>query len=256
MADQKAMSNGYLDVWAVPVAGIVDYRSPTAAEINAGIRLTPAIAWDGTTFPASTDSDDVDDRSLEDKGNATTRGAAQFEATINGFYPKNLNENLTDYGKMFTFFRVPRVPVYLVTRVLQRTPGVVVPAAAGQWISVFRFLSDGWTDDVADDDSYKYAISMLAQGEVAVYTQVKNATPPTVLPATLAVTTAGPAKTLRATLGGKRATQTVIWTSANPAIATVSQNGVVRGISAGSTTVTCTHPSATGSSTAAAVTVT
>lgn len=256
MADQKISANGMVDVWLVPVAGIADYRSPTAAEINAGIRVTPAIAWDGTTFPAATGSDDIDDRSLDDKGNATTRGAAQFEALLNFFYPKNLNENLTDYGKAFTFLRVPRVPVYIITRVLQRTPGVVSPAAAGEWISVYRFLTDGWTDDVAEDDSYKYAVSMLTQGDVAIYTQVKNATPPAILPLTLAVTAAGPAKTLRATLGGKRATQVVTWSSSNPSIATVSQNGVVDGIAAGTANITCTHPSGSAVSTASVVTVT
>jgi len=83
MADQRVAANGYVDVWAIPVAGVADYRSPTAAEINAGIRLTPAVAWDSTTFPSATDSDDVDDRTLEDKGNATSRGAAQFEASVN-----------------------------------------------------------------------------------------------------------------------------------------------------------------------------
>lgn len=256
MADVRVSSAGYVDVWAVPVAGIANYLSPTAAEINAGIRLTPAISWGGTTIPTASDSDDQDDRTLEDKGNATSRGSTQFEANLNFVYPADLNENLTDLGKAFTFFRVPRVPVYLITRVLQRTPQVATPAAAGQWISVFRFLSDGWKNDVADDDSYKYDINFLPQGEAAVYTQVKNASPPTVLPATLAVTAAGPAKTLRATLGGKRATQVVTWVSSNPAVATVTQNGVVKGISAGTANVTCSHPSGTAASTAAVITVT
>lgn len=256
MADQKATSNGNTTVWLVPVASVADYRSPTVAEITSGLDVTSAIAWSGTTFPAATGSDDVDDRSLQDKGNATTRGAAQFEATLNFFYPKDLNENVTDYGKAFTMLRVPRVPLYVITRVLQGTTGASSLAVDGQWISVFRFLTDGWADDTAEDDSYKYAISMLTQGELAVYTQVKNATPPTILPATLAVTTAGPAKTIRATLGGKRATQVVTWVSSAPAIATVSQNGVVKGIAAGTANITCSHPSGSAVSTACAVTVT
>lgn len=255
MADQKISANGNVDIWLVPVAGIADYRSPTAAEINAGLRVTPAIAWDGTTFPTSTGSDDIDDRSLEDKGNATTRGAAQFEGTLNFFYPKDLNESLTDYGKAFTFLRVPRVPVYVVTRVLQRTSGVATPAAAGEWISVYRFLTDGWTDDIAEDDSYKYAISLLTQGDVSVYTQVKNATPATIAPLTASVAV-GAHAVIRATLGGKRATQVVEWKSSNPAIATVSQNGVVTGVAAGTANITATHPAASAVSTASVVTVT
>lgn len=254
MVDARATSNGNTQVWLVPVSGIADYRSPTAAEINAGFDVTAAIAWDGTTFPAATDSDDTDDRSLRDKGNATTRGAAQFEATLNFFYPNDLNENVTDYGRAFTLLRVPRVPLYVVTRVLQAPEGEYTPAAAGQWISVYRFLTDGWTNDLAEDDSYKYAVSFLTQGDVAVYTQVKNATAVTLLPLTHALGV-GDHGVTRATLGGKRATQVVNWQSSNLAVATVSPNGVVTGVSAGTANITATHPAATGATTASVVTV-
>lgn len=254
--DQKVTSNGNVQVWLVPVAGIADYREPTAAEINAGLNVTSAIAWEGTTIPAATESDDVDDRSLLDKGNATTRGAAQFEGTLNFFYPDDLNENTTDYGKAFTYLRVPRVPTYAVVRVLQAPEGIATPAAAGEWVSVFRFLTDGWTDDISDDDSYKYAIGLLAQGEVAVYTQVKNATPVTVVNASgSGALDVGDYAVLRATLGGKRATQVVEWASSNPAVASVSPNGVVTALSVGTANITASHRAASGPSTAVAITV-
>lgn len=254
MADQKVTSNGNTTVWLVPVASIADYRSPTATEINTnGIDVTAAIAWDGTTFPTASESDDIDDRSLRDKGNATTRGAAQFEATLNFFYPKVLSDTTSDFGKAFQFLKTPGVPVYVVTRVLQSTTGVHTDAAAGQWISVFRFVTDAWTDDVAEDDSYKYAISFLTQGDVAVYTQVKNASAVTTTPSSTLAITVGDVSAVRATLGGKRATQVVSWSSSAPGVATVSQNGVVKGISAGTATISASHPSATA---AASVTVT
>ena len=255
--DQKTTSNGNVQVWLVPAIGIADYRSPTAAEINAGLNVTSAIAWDGTTIPAASESDDTDDRSLLDKGNATTRGAAQFEGTLNFFYPDDLNENVTDYGKAFTFLHQPRVAVYAVVRVLQAPEGIATPAAAGEWVSVFRFLTDGWTDDIADDDAYKYAIGLLAQGEVSVYTQVKNATPVTVTNASGTASIAvDDHLVLRATLGGKRATQIVEWTSSNPAVAGVSSNGVVTGVGPGTANITASHRAASAPSTAIAVTVT
>ena len=255
--DQRIASNGNTTVWLIPANGIADYRSPTVAEINAGINATPAIAWDGTTFPTASDSDDVDDRSLEDAGNATTRGSAQFEATLNFFHPKVNTDNAGDFGKVYNFLRQPRVPVYVVTRVLQKpTEGAYKAAEAGEWISVYRFISDGWEDDVADDDSYKYAISFLTQGNVAVYTQVKNSSPVTVTNASgsgsLAV---GGHAVLRATLGGKRATEVVEWSSSDPKIATVSPNGVVTAVKAGTATITATHPAA-GGTPGAGVTIT
>ena len=52
--DEKVTSNGNVQVWAVPVANVADFRSPTADEINTyGVPLEAAIAWDGTTFPPS-----------------------------------------------------------------------------------------------------------------------------------------------------------------------------------------------------------
>lgn len=252
--DEKFTSNGNTTVWLIPATGIADYRSPTPAEINAGLDVTPAIAWEGTTFPTASDSEDMDDRSLRDKGNATTRGAASYEAVLNLFYPKDLQDTTSDYGKAYQMLRVPRVPVYVVTRVGQSPEGEHKDAAAGEWISVYRFISDGWTDDFEGDDSNKYAIGMLTQGEVAVYTQVKNASPVTVTPATATVSVGGSA-VLRATLGGKRATQVVEWVSSNSSVATVSPNGVVTGVKAGSATVTASHPAASAASTAAAITV-
>ena len=255
--DQKIAANGNVQIWLVPTTGIADYRSPSAAEINAGVNVTSAIAWEGTTIPTATESDDVDDRSLLDKGNASTRGAAQFEAALNFFHPKN-HLDLTDlYAEVYDLLRIPRVPLYAVVRVLQAPEGIATPAAAGEWVSVFRFLTDSWIDDISEDDSYKYAIGFLTQGELAVYTQVKNATP-------VAVTNASGSGAisvddhlvLRATLGGKRATQVVTWATSNPAVASVSPNGIVTGVSAGTADITATHPAATGVSTPIVVTVT
>lgn len=253
MADEKVTSNGNITVWVVPEAEIADYRSPTAAAINGGIDVTDAVAWEGTTFPANTESNDVDDRSLRDRGNSTSRGFAQFEATLSLFRPVQ-GDTTSEAAIAWDFLKTPRVPVYVITRVLQSPEGQASPAAAGQWISVFRMVSDTVNDDTEGEDSVKYVVNFLPQGELAVYTQVKNATPVTVTVAdnTIAV---GEHTVARATLGGKRATQVVDWVSANPGVATVSPNGVVTGVSAGTASISATHPAATGATTAVTVTV-
>jgi hypothetical protein len=143
MVDKQITSNGNTTVWMLLGNAVADYRSPTAAEINAGIDITPAIAWEGTTFPTASESEDIDDRSLRDKGNATSRGSAQYEATLSLFMPDNNLDNVSDYGRAYNTLRVPRVPVIIVTRVLQAPEGQHKDAAAGEWVSVYRFLSIG-----------------------------------------------------------------------------------------------------------------
>lgn len=256
MADEKVTSNGNVDVWVVPVTGIADYRSPTAAEIAAGVRLTPAIAWDGTTFPANDESSDIDDRSLEDIGNASSRGFAQFGAELSFFRPRD-NDTTSAAAQAWALFKTTRVPVYLITRVVQRVPAPgTTPPAAGQWISVFRFTTSTVNDDTEGEDSVKFIVGYLPQGEVQVYTQVKNATPVTVTNASGTTTLdVGDHAVLRATLGGKRATQVVEWVSSDDAVVSVSPNGVVTGVAPGTASVTASHPAASAPSTAVSFTV-
>lgn len=259
MADTKAFSDGRVDVIVIRQNQLTDPSAPAASEINTnGVNASLAIAWDGTTWPNNTDSTDTDDRSIKDVGNAVTRGDAQFEAVLSLFRPKDITNVTDDYGKAFAFFEraADRVPVYLITRVLQTNPNVIVPVVEGDLVSVFKMDTDTFTDDTEGDDSFKYAVNFNPQGGVYPYTQVvgasKNAitvTAPAGLP-----TAAGQKKALRAVLNGKRMTNQVEWKSSNPAVATVSNNGVVVGVSVGTANITATHP-AGNVSTAQAVTI-
>lgn len=257
MADEKAFANGNVTVWIVPAAGIADHNAPTAAEINAGINVSPAIAWDGTTLPSATESDDTDDRAITDIGNAVTRGTEQFEATLNMFRPRDVSDTVSDYGKAWNLLKNDRVTFYLVTRVLQApsepsNAGSV--AAAGQYVSVFRMMSDAITDDTEGDDSVKYTVTFQPQGDIAVYTIVKTTSPVTVTPTTMALAI-GDAEQAEAFLGTNNVTQGARWTSSNRAIADVSQGGVVQGLSGGTATITVSHPASNGTNGTIAVTV-
>lgn len=247
MADEKVQSNGNVTVWWVPAAGIADYRSPTAAEINAGEDLTDAIAWDGFELGAS-DSNDVDDRSLRDLGNAVTRGFQQFTASIPFFRSANPDDPTSDYTIAFETFREPRVYGYLITRVLQVPASTETPASAGEWISVFKFVGDYIADDTEGEDSYKFTVGFLPQGEIKVYTMVKTAVPVVVAPSTLALAVDGKGL-LTATLSGKSITQGAAWTSSAPAVAQVTPNGVVVGLSPGTATISANHPAASAAGT-------
>ena len=244
MVDQKVTSNGNISVWWVPAAGIADYRSPTATEINSGVDLTAAIAWDSFEIAAS-ESNDVEDRALIDKGNAVTRGFQQFAASFNTFRDADLNDSTSPYNIAFETFREPRQYGYLITRVLQKAAGTSPAAQPGEWVSVYRFVSDAVGDDTEGEDSYKMTLTFMPQGEIKVYTMVKTSEAVTVAPTTLALEP-GEKAVVTATLAGHSITQGATWRSTDTTVASVSANGVVTAISEGTADITATHPAATG----------
>lgn len=243
MADQKSFAAGRVSVWWVPSGGIANINAPTAAEINAGVPLSDAIAWENYELAAS-ESDSVDDRSLMDRGNATSRGAAQFGGTLSFFRPSDPTDMTHVYSKAFAAFRTPRAYGYLVTRVLQNTEGVQDPAAAGQDVSVFYFVADTFIDDTEGDDSVKFTVNFQPQGQLAVYTKVAGGTI-AATPTTLALDVDEVGK-VTARVNGRDVSAGARWTTSDPEVAAVNNHGVVRGVSAGTATVTATFPGATG----------
>lgn len=253
----KITSNEYVKVaWVLDAnmpAGTAS--APTATVLNAGttLQLSPAIAWQDFALGA-TDSDDVDDRAITDPGNAVTRGFANFEATLSFFRDANAADNTSDYVKAFNAFKVPRTYGYLVMRVAEKKWDQ--PWAAGDRVSVFRMVADILVDDTEGDDSVKFTVNFLPQGQMYTYTLVAN-TPKDALtvPATLALTVAGGSKVLTVTVGGvdQRAKSTYV--SSDPSKARVSANGVVTPVAAGSATITVKNAAGLADATCA-VTVT
>lgn len=256
MADKRVTSNGNIQVWFVPAASLTNPAAPDPTEVNTyGTNLSRAVVWDGSTWPTSTGSNDTDDRSILDAGNATSRGFPQFEATLNFFRPPSVQDTLSDFGKAFHLFRTTRVPGYLITRVLQGPTGLESPLTGGQLVSVFKMLTTTFVDDTEGEDTYKYAVNFAPQGDLFVYTQAKGSGAVTLSPLTLALDV-DEVSPVRATLNGHRYTQAVTWTSSDPAVATVSRNGVVTAVSAGTANITASHPASTGTVTPCVVTVT
>lgn len=258
MVDVRFEPNKNVDVWFLLDGTYANANSPTDTEINNGIWLNPGVAFANSTFPTATDSSTESDPTLEDESTAVSLGSANFDAVLNMNYPKILTETNSDYGKIYNHFRKLGVKGILVTRISQRSAsGVPTLAAAGQWISVYKSITDGWELDIEGDTSYKYTMSYLPQGLVVVNTQVKNTTPITLTNKSASSSlTVGDHAVVWATLGGHYATQAVEWSSSNPNVATVSPNGVVTAISLGTANITATAPSATGATTPISFTVT
>lgn len=262
--DQKVFSDGNVDVWLIRQNQLSNPEAPDLNEVNSlGINVSRAVAWDGTTWPSNTDSNMVDDRSIKDAGNAQSRGYAQYEATLNFFFPRDVRDNTSDFGKTYQFLKdvsTARTPLYIITRVVQTTPNQLDPLAEGDFVNVYKVAGDAFTLDTEGEDAYKYAINFLPQGGVWVYTQAVDGTTLNAITVTnpggdAGTLTVGDHSVMRATLNGKRVTNIVTWSSSDTTVATVSPNGVVTAVSAGTADITAAHPAGT-TSTAVQVTVT
>ena len=61
MADERVFSDGYVDAIIIRQNQLTDPSAPLITEVNTnGINVSLALAWDGTTWPSNTDSDDLD----------------------------------------------------------------------------------------------------------------------------------------------------------------------------------------------------
>lgn len=242
MADERVYANGNVQIWWVPEIDLTNPYAPSATEINSdGLNLTEAVSWDSSSFPTATESNDIDDRSILDRGNATSRGYSQFEASLAFFRPFSVTDTTSTFGKVFQAFKTTRVSGYLVVRILQGTPHVAGNVTAGDIVSVFKFMASTFIDDTEGEDSIKYTVDFLPQGVLAVNTQVAGSNP-VVVSVVNTTPEPGDITVARATLNGHRFTQAVRWESSNPAVATVSQNGVITALTEGTADISASHP--------------
>jgi len=239
----KIVANEY-----VKVAWVLDgnmtptqAQAPTTAILNAAIDLTPAIAWQDFTLGA-TDSDDVDDRGIADPATFTSRGFANFEATLSFFRDANLADTSSAYVTAWNAFKVPRTYGYLVIRVAEQKYNTAW--TAGDRVSVFRFIADTIVDDVSGDDAVKFTVNFLPQGLLYPYTRVGGAGAITGVAPTNTLTV-GASKVITPIIASKDARAIASYSSSDTTKVRVSPNGVITGVAAGTSTISVNHPSAT-----------
>src|SRR5690606_27249877 len=116
------------------------------------------------------------------------------------------------------------------------------PWAAGDRVSVFKFVADVITDDTDGDDSVKFTVNFLQQGFLYPYTIVK-ATPASAITGVAATASGavGDVVVLTPKIDGKDIRAIATYSSSDTAVATVSANGVVTYVSPGTADITVTH---------------
>lgn len=209
--------------------------------ITSALDLSAAIAWQDFEIGAS-DSSDIDDRSIVDLGNAVSRGAASYGATLSMFRERNNLDTTSIYQQAFQAFRVMRTLGWLVVRT---NKAASLPWTAGDEISLYKLIADTVADDTEGEDSTKFTVSFLPQGDLKVHSMVGGAGAMSGVPTTLARTIAAGAYQLAPVVSGDSVQSRATYLSSNPAVASVSVGGTVKPLSAGASTITVTYGAAT-----------
>lgn len=150
-------------IWWVPLAGITNYLSPTATEVNAGTNLSAAIVT-GYTLGA-TDSDTDDSKTIVDEGNVQTPTFGNYEANLS-FYRDGIGDTPTIFTTAFNLFKAGRVEGWLVSRHGFKAN---TTAVAAQLVSIFRVYSDfGQTVEGDGGAPIQFTVPFKSQGQFAV----------------------------------------------------------------------------------------
>lgn len=150
-------------IWWVPLAGVANYLSPTAAEVTAGTNLSAAIVT-GYTLGA-TDSDTDDSKTIVDEGNVQTPTFGNYEASLS-FYRDGIGDTPTIFSTAYNLFKTGRVEGWLVSRHGYKA---TVAATAAQLVSIFRVYSDFGQDIEGDGGApIQFTVPFKPQGQFAV----------------------------------------------------------------------------------------
>lgn len=248
MTDETYQSRGNIRLRVYPSNGFADYRWPTVAELNAGLRLEDAVTWDGFDFGVQS-SDTNDTPPLSAKALVQTRGTSNYGGSIPFYYPGYYTDTANDLVDIYDLF-VPdedgydRPVVYIAMSVDGEIGEAGQPAdtfafANGDLVSIFRLQADAWTDSIVGDTDFYYTLNFLRNGAMAHYTVASTAAPVLVTPATASADISdGDRPLLTATVNGRPWNGGVIWSISDATKATISAYGVVTPLAAGTPTVT------------------
>lgn len=252
MTDIKVPASGNIRVWWALENAFNNYESPTATEINACLDVSDSTSWNDLDFGLQA-SNTIEDPAITAIGKVADRGAAQFGGSMSFYYPGAFDDDSNEYSQTYDALDQPRTRGFLVMRIDGEESSPL--AAAGDLVHVFRVMTDGYAESIVGEEAFRYTVTFLSQGDLAVRTVVAGGSAPAVVvtPDTLAMSV-GDHERVAVTVGGRNYTNGVKYTSSDVSKATVSSAGVITAVAAGSATITATYENA-GTSDTCAVTV-
>jgi hypothetical protein len=240
MTDVKVPSSGNIRVWWALPNAFANWQAPTTDELNACLDVSDSVSWNDFDFGLSA-SNTIDDPAITAIGKVSDRGAAQFGGGVSFYYPGAFGDVSNAYANTYDAMDQPRTMGYLVIRIDGDKTAQPL-AAHGDMISVFKVMTDGYAEVITGEEAFRYTITFLPQGDLAVRTFVTSNSLVYVSIATLTSMTVGQKFASGINLEGRNWTVGgVKWTSSDPSVVSVSSAGVVTAVSTGTADITATH---------------
>lgn len=227
-----------------------NYRWPTVAELNAGLELEQVTIWDNFEIGAQA-SDTSDAVPIAAKAAVVRRGAANYGGSSSFWYPGYRDDITNAAALVYMAFKNLNTPGYLAISIDGEIGSTTGPDndltfANGDYVSVMRIVTDEWDDSITGEDAFSYTRNFLKAGGFAPYTVASTAAPVVEITVDGAASGAvGENAYVTTTVNGRDWTRGARYTTSDPAVATVSQTGVVKRLAAGTATITAILPGST-----------
>lgn len=227
-----------------------NYRWPTVAELNAGLELEQVTIWDNFEIGAQA-SDTSDAVPIAAKSAVVRRGAANYGGSSSFWYPGYRDDITNAAALVYMAFKNLNTPGYLAISIDGEIGSSTGPSndltfANGDYVSVMRIVTDEWDDSITGEEAFSYTRNFLKAGGFAPYTVASTAAPVVEITVDGAASGAvGENAYVTTTVNGRDWTRGARYTTSDPAVATVSQTGVVKRLAAGTATITAILPGST-----------
>lgn len=243
--DERLNSRGNIRFRFAPIGGFANPYWPTVAELNAGQELEGVTLWESFEVGAQA-SETSDTASIKAKSAAARRAAANYGGSASFWYAGDHTEMTNLASLVYAIFKDVNQPGYVYTSVDGEIGDPNQPPSDftfehGDYVSMFRIMTDEWDDVITGEESFYYTRNFLPNGMMRTYTVASTSAPVLTIAGT-PTGDIGDLVGLRALVNGRDWTRGVTWSSDDIEIATVSSSGIVTGVAADDVDIVATLP--------------
>lgn len=249
MVDTRLKSMGNVRFRFYPEGSFANLRWPTVAELNAGQELEQVTLWDNFSVGVQA-SETADAVPIAAKANVVRRAGANYGGNASFWYPGYRDDLTNAAALVYQALKDLHIEGFVALSVDGEIgepgqPPIDLTFEDGDYVTVMKVVTDEWDDTIVGEDPFYYTRNFLKAGGLAVYTVASDTEPVVAVTGQDLSGSAGDLGFVTAEINGRDWTRGMVWSTDDPAVATVSNTGVVTMVATGSADITGTIPGTT-----------